>query len=348
MPSLVTGIIQGLQSRSAVKNAGKALEDATKQGIAKIETTTPEVNAQVLDAADKASQDVSDAAGKYGQQYKDAAKGAADSITGAGSDANALLKQIYDQISGGAAPYSEAGAGAIRQLADLLSPEGEFSQKFSMDDFEADPGYAFRQAEAQKAIERSAAARGLLNSGATLKGLTRYSQDAASQEYQSAFDRFLKQKLARHGMLSDMAGLGSRADELKANAGMWYGGNAGDNTLRAALAAADVGLDGERYDANVNLDAAGYRADAGQKAAYWTGANKMGSAGTVADLLQQIGNAKAGTHIGKANAWTGLLDSIGGAGDTLLAGGFGDGGFSLKNLLKMGAGGTPKPVGVTV
>lgn len=42
-------------------------------------------------------------------------------------------------------------------------------------------------AEGNKAIERSAAARGGLNSGATLKALSRYNQDSASNEYTNAY-----------------------------------------------------------------------------------------------------------------------------------------------------------------
>jgi hypothetical protein len=41
-----------------------------------------------------------------------------------------------------------------------------------------------------KALDRTAAARGGLLSGATLKGAQRYGSDLASQEYQNAFNRY--------------------------------------------------------------------------------------------------------------------------------------------------------------
>jgi len=59
-----------------------------------------------------------------------------------------------------------------------------------MADFQADPGYAFRMTEGLKALDRQAAARGGLISGAALKASQGYGQDLASQEYMNAFNRF--------------------------------------------------------------------------------------------------------------------------------------------------------------
>ena len=52
-----------------------------------------------------------------------------------------------------------------------------------------DPGYQFRLDQGRKALEASAAHKGTLRSGATLKGLMDYGQGAASQEYQNVYDR---------------------------------------------------------------------------------------------------------------------------------------------------------------
>lgn len=60
-----------------------------------------------------------------------------------------------------------------------------------------DPGYQFRQDEARRALEASAAARGGLVSGATLSALQRQSQDLASQEYMSAWQRASQQAQLR-------------------------------------------------------------------------------------------------------------------------------------------------------
>ena len=63
-------------------------------------------------------------------------------------------------------------------------------RNFGASDFQADPGYAFRLSEGMKALDRTAASRGGLLSGATLKGAQRYGSDLASQEYGNAYNRF--------------------------------------------------------------------------------------------------------------------------------------------------------------
>lgn len=57
----------------------------------------------------------------------------------------------------------------------------------------ADSGaYKFAFNQGQQALERSAAARGMLNSGNVLAELTRYGQGAASQQYNTEADRLAK------------------------------------------------------------------------------------------------------------------------------------------------------------
>jgi hypothetical protein len=62
-----------------------------------------------------------------------------------------------------------------------------------------DPGVAFRQSEARKALEASAAARGGLLSGSTLAALQRQGQELASTEYANAYQRWLGENQLRYG-----------------------------------------------------------------------------------------------------------------------------------------------------
>ena len=62
-----------------------------------------------------------------------------------------------------------------------------------------DPGAAFRQSEARKALEGSAAARGDLLSGGTLQALQARSQDLASQEYGNAWQRMMARDTEQYG-----------------------------------------------------------------------------------------------------------------------------------------------------
>jgi len=52
-----------------------------------------------------------------------------------------------------------------------------------------EPGYKFSEQEGQNALERSAAARGVLNTGGTLKDLIAYGQNFAQQNYANVWNR---------------------------------------------------------------------------------------------------------------------------------------------------------------
>lgn len=56
--------------------------------------------------------------------------------------------------------------------------------------FEEDPGYQFRRQQGMEGIQNSAASRGNLGSGATLKALAQFNSGLASQEYDKAYGRY--------------------------------------------------------------------------------------------------------------------------------------------------------------
>lgn len=122
---------------------------------------------------------------------------------------------------------------------DTSSPQfGKYAKAFSETNFTADPGYAFRLSEGMKALERSAAARGGLLSGATLKGTQRFGQDLASQEYQNAFNRYYAERNAALNPLQSLAGLGQTSTQALGSAGQTYAGNVGNLMGQAAQARA--------------------------------------------------------------------------------------------------------------
>lgn len=61
----------------------------------------------------------------------------------------------------------------------------------SFEDAMNSPGYQFRAAEGQRALQQAAAAKGLLRTGGTLKNLQAWGQNFAAQEYQNVYDRAL-------------------------------------------------------------------------------------------------------------------------------------------------------------
>lgn len=105
---------------------------------------------------------------------------------------------------------------------------GEFTRDFTLADFTADPGYAFRMSEGEKAIQRGASARGLNLSGATLKALNRFNSGNAAQEYGSAFDRFNVNRTNKFNRLSTLAGIGQTANAQTSAAGSQYGNAVGN------------------------------------------------------------------------------------------------------------------------
>lgn len=168
-----------------------------------------------------------------------AAKDAAKIQANAAKDANATQKYMFDQTRADAEPWRNAGVDALGQISSNM---GDYTRDFTMADFNADPGYAFRLAEGQKAIERSAAAKGGLNSGATLKSLAKYGQNTASEEYANAYNRFNNDRTTRFNRLSSLAGIGQTANSGIANAGQNYANNVSANQIGVgnAQAAASV------------------------------------------------------------------------------------------------------------
>jgi len=189
----------------------------------------------------------------------DASSDAADTAaqaSGRASDASiAEQRRQYDLSRADYAPYLAAGTGAVNQLATDLRKDGRFATTTPFDfqyDQNTDPGYAFRFSEGMKGLERGAAARGGLLSGATLRGITRYGQDMGSQEYNNAFARYVTGFNANTGernqlynRLAGVAGTGQNAVGSVTAQGATTAGNIGNaymtsaaNTGNAAMAAA--------------------------------------------------------------------------------------------------------------
>lgn len=146
-----------------------------------------------------------------------AASKAAKAQTQSAQQAADVQREIFQKQTELQEPFRQAGIASQNELLRLLGigetgrgmPDyGLLTRQYGMDQFQQDPGYAFRMSEGMKALERSAAARGGLLSGATLKGAQRYGQDLASQEFTNAFNRYQSQLGTRLGTLGSMYGGG--------------------------------------------------------------------------------------------------------------------------------------------
>jgi hypothetical protein len=115
---------------------------------------------------------------------------------------------------------------------------GKYARDFSMADFQQDPGYAFRMSEGMKALDRTAASRGGLLSGAALKGAQRFGQDLGSQEYQNAFNRYQTNRANQLNPLQSLMGSSQTATNAMGQAGQNYATNAGNAYMNAGNARA--------------------------------------------------------------------------------------------------------------
>lgn len=159
----------------------------------------------------------------FGQNSNDLALGRQTQAT---DQANQALKNEYQVQMSLMNPNAALGNSAISQLA---------GNQF-MNNWQQDPGYQFQLQQGQNAINSAAAARGMGNSGATLKALAGYNQQMASNAYDKAYDR-------ESNRLNQVAQYGQNANQNLFNASQNYGNQTSANYmgLGNAAAASEIG-----------------------------------------------------------------------------------------------------------
>jgi hypothetical protein len=165
------------------------------------------------------------AANKASATQADAANHAADLQKQAADESLAFQKQQYGENVARQQPWLTAGTQALGKLSNLPT----FAAPTAAD-AATDPGYEFRLAQGQKALENSAAGRGRLLGGGSLKAAENYGQDAASQEYGNVYARRMGEYNSQLGQLQSLAGVGQSAGQNLGTAGQ----NAA-NTMNSTL-----------------------------------------------------------------------------------------------------------------
>jgi hypothetical protein len=259
--------------------------------------------------------------------------------TAAHDQARATWERVYGQQRADQQPFLQAGQSTLADIMSQLRGGGFDSPYRAMDPSQLgnDPGFQFRLSEGQKALERSAAARGGLRSGGFMKGLARYSQGLASDEFQNAWGRnhaenMFRQgeNLNRFGRMSSIAGMGQNAAQSLGGFGSQFAGNVGGLAMQNA---GQLGAYGSHYaDAMSNLH--GARGNA--QAAGW-GALGGGIGGGLRSAAN-LGMLAAGGGFGGGGYTGGMMPSQYGMIPTQgaqLGGGGGGGGF-LTDLYRYG------------
>lgn len=162
-------------------------------------------------------------------------KQGSDAQSHAAGDANATQLSEFQQQQQNQQPWLDAGKKA---LGDLQTQMPDLTRKFSASDFQADPGYEFTLNQGLNAMQRSASAKGLLNSMGTMQNLNNYAQQSASNEYGNAYNRFTQSQNQRYNMLAGIAGTGQTANGQLMQSGMNAANNISNNQIGAGNSAA--------------------------------------------------------------------------------------------------------------
>lgn len=186
-----------------------------------------------------------------GYMASQGAQSAAQTQASAADRSAELQKQMYEKQVALQEPYRQAGLTGQNRLMELMglggnvgaAGYGKYARDFGMQDFQQDPGYAFRLAEGQKALERSAAARGGLISGGALKAATGYGQQMGSQEYQNAFNRYQTNRANQLQPLGNLMASGQSAASNQGTAAGNYGVTGGNAITQGgqSIAAGQLG-----------------------------------------------------------------------------------------------------------
>jgi len=181
---------------------------------------------------------ISSLAGLYGANVVgNAADRAANRLAESNQTATQLQKKIYEDQVARQQPFYQAGVNALPDyIAGIRGTEedrkagraGSLVRPFSMDDYQADPGYGFRMSEGMKALDRSAASRGRLLSGETIKDAQRFGQGLATQEYQNAYNRYGSDQATRRNALAGLTGFAPTAAQQLNASGVNYAANVND------------------------------------------------------------------------------------------------------------------------
>lgn len=182
-----------------------------------------------------------------GSALKKGNKNARRAVEAAQNNALGSLDTAYTDQQNYLNPYLKQGGAAYSRMGDMLGLSGNTGaegygsygpgSQYTMTEMEQDPGYKFRLAQGQRALDNSVASRGMNLSGAQLKGAADYNSGMASQEYGNAYQRYMD----RYKTLSNMAESGAgAANKLASYAGTRGAGRAdiytGAGTDKANLA----------------------------------------------------------------------------------------------------------------
>lgn len=188
-----------------------------------------------------------------------AASDAADTQASAARDATGLQREQWQQTRTDNMPAMEARNRSLARMQELLGINGGTGAKsLTSADVMADPGYQFGLQQGQQALDRTATARGMRNSGAALMAASRYGTDYGATKYNDAWNRQQGERTNQFNQLASVAGLGQTGSNQIAAAGQNYANNAGNNMMSAANAQGAAGIASANVWGNTGNQLAGW------------------------------------------------------------------------------------------
>ncbi|PHS02107.1 MAG: hypothetical protein COA78_21925 [Blastopirellula sp.] len=218
----IFSFIGAQNAAAAQERAGQLQADAAREGV--------ELNRQIANfgiadtSAGRAGRDVAFAnlLARQGLEIPDVRLSNPEAqigrVSGFDSSGNA--------IGGGTTGEAGTSGGELQ----AFDPSGRRLSDIGITPFELSPAARFRQEEGNRAVQSSAAARGLLGSGGTLRDLSKFNQGLASQEFDADFNR-----------LSLIAGFGANEGAAGRKTASDFG-NLGAQGLSAAASSQAQGI----------------------------------------------------------------------------------------------------------
>lgn len=194
------------------------------------------------------------------------ALGAGASILGASQAASAqrsaarqaaqVQREMYQQQRDDLLPYMQTGENALMDLAGRMP---QFTSPITMDQatLERTPGYRFNLRQGLKAVQNSASARGLGNSGAAMRGAAGFATGLADSTYLNQFNLENTNRTNAYNRLMGVAQLGQGSAAGVGASGMQAATNIGNAYTNAGNATGAAWMAGAGAVNNLANQAAG-------------------------------------------------------------------------------------------
>lgn len=240
----------------------------------------------------------------YNSEYGGAGEGYSRAQSGAMQSAGHSFTNTPSGSGGSNSGGGNAGQqrwGETRSLGDFASPDSirAFTEQFnapSLEDARNSVGWQFRVGEAQKGLERGAAAKGSLLTGGFQSAMAGRLQDLASSEYDKIYGRAQGEYGNRFNI--HQANETNRYNSQRSNVLDQFGIYSGERGMNRNDRLDDFNIwntmDQNYYNRMAGLSNAG-----------------LSAAGSMGGLLTGIGNVQGAGTIGSSNAWTNALGGIG-------------------------------------